>query len=199
MLISSSPRSTAPRSKSTAITSIRGSQWSSASRTSTSIWATVVASIVSNTKSWTPQPNSGRIGRSPLAVERIRWIAWSTSASSDASAMPPRRSTWRGKATPEPRISAVGIPNLTDVDQRALDAHGRARLDVDRRALELQRAGRLDRDPGAALERQLARALDLHRRPGLELERARVLLLVVALAGVAAVDLDGHRVLGVDH
>ena len=62
---------------------MRGSQWSSASRTSPSIWATVVASIVSKTKSCTPQPNSGRIGRSPLAVERIRWIAWSTSVSSD--------------------------------------------------------------------------------------------------------------------
>ena len=45
---------------------MRGSQWSSASRTSPSIWATVVASIVSKTKSCTPQPNSGRIGRSPL-------------------------------------------------------------------------------------------------------------------------------------
>ena len=30
--------------------------------------ADVVASIVSKTKSWTPQPNSGRIGRSPGAV-----------------------------------------------------------------------------------------------------------------------------------
>ena len=60
-------------------TSIRGSQRSSARRTSVSRRPTVAASIVSNTKSCTPQPNSGRIGRSPGAVLRMISIAWSTS------------------------------------------------------------------------------------------------------------------------
>ena len=46
----------------------RGSQRSSASRIACSILPTVEASIVSKTKSCTPQPNSGRIGRSPGAV-----------------------------------------------------------------------------------------------------------------------------------
>src|SRR5919106_567031 len=107
MRISSSPRATWSRSNSTSVTSIRGSQRSSASRISVSICATVPASIVSNTKWWTPQPNSGRIGRSPGAVARISWIAWSTSVASLARAMPPLRSTWRGNAMPEPSISAM--------------------------------------------------------------------------------------------
>src|SRR5829696_7009806 len=193
MLISSSPRSTAERSKSTASTSMRGSQWSRASRTSASIWATVVASIVSNTKSCTPQPKSGRMGRSPLAVERIRWMAWSTSVWSDASAMPPRRSTWSGNAMPEPRISAI-TGSLSDVDDRALDGHAARPLDVHRRALELELAGGLDVHARRALDRDLAGALDLDRRAGLDVDLVLGLDAEVARAVTA---LDGHlHVLG---
>ena len=63
--------------------------------------------MVSNTKSCTPQPNSGRMGRSPGAVMRMISIAWSTSVSPEASAMPPRRSTVRGNESPEPRSSVI--------------------------------------------------------------------------------------------
>ncbi len=110
MSMASTPLTARETSKSTERTSMRGSQRLSAERIASSMRPTVPASMVSKTKSCTPQPNSGRIGRSPGAVPRISWIAWSMSCSSRASAMPPRRSTWRGNARPEPMISVTCRP-----------------------------------------------------------------------------------------
>src|SRR5919202_2249976 len=205
MLISSWPSPVRVRSKSTSWTSTRGSQRSSAWRTSVSMRPTVAASIVSKTKSCTPQPNSGRIGRSPGAVLRISSIAWSMSCSPLASAMPPRRSTGFGKARPEPRSSVIARPTLSDqrgasteVDHAAGDRDRRAAVDLDRVALQLQRALRLDLDL-RRLDRHLHVRLELDRLRGLEaplaVELARVgpraaLTGLDGLLHVAAVDLD---------
>ena len=102
-------------------TSIRGSQRSSALRTSVSSRPTVAASIVSNTKSCTPQPNSGRMGRSPGAVLRMISIAWSTSSSPDASAMPPRAVDREGEGEARAEEFRHRFPNLSDVDHGAGD------------------------------------------------------------------------------
>src|SRR5215207_8956509 len=179
MSIVSRPLVASLLSKLTRWTSIRGSQRTSASRIACSMLPIVFASIESNTKSCTPQPNSGRIGRSPGAVPRMSWIACSMSCSSLASAIWPRRSTCSGKARPDPMIS-VTLSTLTDADRRALDTHGARTLDVDRRALQRERGGGFDvhRD-----------ALDGHAGTGLDDEGLR-LLLVVAGRVVGRVALD---------
>src|SRR5690349_20580098 len=191
MSMVSRPAVASLESKLTRSTSIRGSQRASASRIACSMLPIVFASMESNTKSCTPQPNSGRIGRSPGAVPRMSWMACSMSCSSWASAMPPRRSTWSGNASPDPMIS-VTSSTLTDVDDRALEVQRGRALDVDRRALERERGGGLDRH---------GRALHGHRRPGLHDERLRLLLVragrvVLGVAGdrrlLVLLDLDGH-------
>src|SRR6478735_3726615 len=197
MSMVSRPLAASLPSKSTRSTSILGSQRASASRMACSMLPMVFASIESNTKSCTPQPNSGRMGRSPGAVPRMSWIACSMSCSSLASAICPRRSTCSGKARPDPMIS-VTLSTLTDADRRALDTHGARALDRDRGALERERRRGLDIDGDA---------LDGHRAAGLDHERLRLLLvrsggvvLGVALDRRLLVlgDLDDHLLVGLD-
>ena len=66
-------------------------------RTSKAIWPAVAASAGAKTKSWIAQPNSGRIGRSPGAVDRMIRIASSTSRVRVTSSMPPVTSVRIGK------------------------------------------------------------------------------------------------------
>ena len=112
-----------------------------------------------------PQPNSGRIGRSPGAVPRITRIASRTSSSSWARARPPRASTRSGKAMPDaeegaaqpsctwaPLTDTVPWPGWTCC--RALDGHARPGVDGHGR-------GRLDRDRAVLLQHH-RRVADLH-------------------------------------
>src|SRR4051812_2861270 len=101
-----------------------------------------------------PQPNSGRIGRSPGAVPRMIVIASDTSSSPLTRASPPRRSTRRGNATPLPMMSvAIALPR----PQR-----DRGRREADLRALEVDAAGALDVHARVALQRQLSVGGDRH-------------------------------------
>src|SRR3954462_13797279 len=98
-----------------------------------------------------PQPNSGRMGRSPGAVARIRRMLSSSSRSRRTRATPPVASMAMGKAQPAPTNSSP---------TSAPDQHGRRRGHelaewhvadgaVD---LELGRRLALDEDRGAALD-----------------------------------------------
>src|SRR4051794_25457630 len=197
MSIVSRPLVASVASKATLLTSIRGSQRASASRIACSMLPIVLASIESKTKSCTPQPNSGRIGRSPGAVPRMSWIACSMSCSSRASAIPPRRSTASGKASPEPMISDTG-KTLSEVDQSAGDIDRGLALNVHGRALERQDSGRLDTDRGA-LDRDRRARLHVDRL-GLRLGGAGDLVGVGALGRGLFVlfDLDDHVLIGLD-
>src|SRR6266576_1102352 len=100
-----------------------------------------------NTKSWIAQPNSGRIGRSPYAVPRMRRIASAISRSLDTRAMPPVGPVRTGKAPPAPTKSSLTarVPSV-DLDQRALDGdHGPA-LELGSGVAVDADVGTLDRD-----------------------------------------------------
>src|SRR5689334_8266790 len=99
-----------------------------------------------------PQPNSGRIGRSPGAVPRMIVIASDTSSSPLTRASPPRRSTRRGKATPLPMMSTARL---------ARPQGDRRRREADLGAGEVDPAGALDRDARRALEGDLPVGLDV--------------------------------------
>src|ERR1019366_5040732 len=117
--------------------------------------------------SWIPQPNSGRIGRSPKAVPRISRMLSSISRSWLTRAIPPVASLRSWKAQPAPMNSLfMPPPCLADQDVRdgrrdlaRDDAAGRLRLRGCRRLAA-------DRDGWAAAQ-HLA---DLHHR---EQERIR--------------------------
>src|SRR5262249_21211981 len=136
---------------------------------------------------WMPQPNSGRIGRSPGAVPRMISIASPTSSSPVESANAPRWSTRSGKAMPVPRISVIRLPS-SEHDRRSRDREGAGGRHVD-----LRRAA-LDRDPGRALDGQ--RRPCLHADARAALDRHLALRLLGDLAGrlelevLVALDLD---------
>src|SRR5262249_8998492 len=140
-----------------------GSQRSSASRMSTSIFASVEASMFAKTWLWIPQPNSGRIGRSPGAVPRMTSIASCTSGSPVESASPPSRSTLSGNAIPVAMMSLIGRRSSeADLGSRDRDHAGGAEADLGRAALELEVRRALDRDRRAALDRHRLGAVDGH-------------------------------------
>src|SRR5919202_4755752 len=139
-------------SKATSSTTIRGSQRLSAPRTASSMSLVVWASTASNTKSWTPQPNSGRIGRSPGAVSRINPIACSMSVASPTMARRPRWSTPSGNASPRPRAPLTVRPS-SEHHLRPGDLDHAASLDL--------HAGPDDLHLTAALDRQLRASRDL--------------------------------------
>src|SRR5215471_17764848 len=100
----------------TSRTSMRGSQVARASLTARVTAVPVAALLTPKTRSWMPQPKSGRITRSPGEVARIVQIDWRTlSSPSDVSPiwLPPSRPT--GKFQPRPRKSgsAIGQPIMT--------------------------------------------------------------------------------------
>src|SRR5712691_9862308 len=106
-----------------------------------------------------PQPNSGRIGRSPGAVPMMIWIASSMSASSLTSASPPLRSIRRGNATPVPRKSDNPFP-LAQRDHAALERQSRVPLHGDVWSLDRQGRARLHRHACNALDGHVALAVD---------------------------------------
>src|SRR5215216_3648574 len=144
-----------PGSIVTSTTSMRGSQRSSDARTSYATWPANVASTDENTRSWTPQPNSGRIGRSPWAVPRISRMLSEISSSPPDSAMPPVAETPSGYDQPLPMKSTAAI---SPSDQGGRGAHqgrpghaaGGARIPGARRRLaaEQHRRAALDHDAG---------------------------------------------------
>src|SRR6266511_1262903 len=85
----------------------RGSHRPTASRTACTISPRVFGSTGANSRSQIPQPKSGRMTRSPGAVDRIRRRAASTS--SDIMAMPPLGPPPIGKAHPRPTKSRSGL------------------------------------------------------------------------------------------
>src|SRR6056297_1014703 len=124
--------------------SIRGSHRDIASRTASSISASVLALIGSNSRFQMRQPKAGRMGRSPGAVERITFIAFSTSAVPLDSAIDPLASTRRGNENPWPMndgscspliaaipssVAYVVVPSV-DLDHRALDGRDALGLDL---------------------------------------------------------------------
>src|SRR3954447_4101426 len=140
----------------TSRTSIRGSHWLSATRTSPAIKFAVSLSAAANMKSWIRQPNSGRIGRSPGVVPRISRIASSLSCSRETSAIPPVESTRSGNAQPRPmNCSLTSSPaRLVDLHGLALDGHGPRRL-------ERHRTTRLDAHVALRIDGALPGRLDL--------------------------------------
>jgi hypothetical protein len=88
-------------------TVMRGSQRASELCTSKAARPAVRALAGANTRSWMPQPNSGRMGRSPNAVPRISRIDSRISACSVTSATDPVGSMRTGNARPEPMNSAA--------------------------------------------------------------------------------------------
>src|ERR1700755_839003 len=126
-----------------------------------SMWPMSSASMASKTKSWTAQPNSGRIGRSPGAVPRIKRMACSMSLTPCARARTPRWSAWRGKESPDPIRSAIA--SSSQADHRTADGDA-ARTDLDRgtAALHRHRLRALDRDvaPGRLAAHVALLALD---------------------------------------
>src|SRR3954469_9877381 len=103
-----------------------------------------------------PQPNSGRMGRSPCAVARISTIASRTSSSSETSLRPPRASTRSGKPMPVPMMS-VPSPRSPEHDLGAGDLHdAAAAVDGDAHALQRQLAGGLDAAGAARLDGDVA-------------------------------------------
>src|SRR5512142_527200 len=105
------------------------------------------------------QPNSGRIGRSPGAVERIRRMLCSISASSPTRRIPPVASVSTGKAQPRPmNVWLIVGPPSVERDRGAVDVHARTAVDLHAaRALELELAVGLDRDAGRGLDRHVLR------------------------------------------
>src|SRR3984957_20299541 len=100
----------------TSRTSMRGSQVASASRTARVTAVPVAWLLTPKTRSWMPQPKSGRIIRSPGEVARIVQIDWRTlSSPSDVSPIWPPPSRPTGKFQPRPRKSgsAIGQPIRT--------------------------------------------------------------------------------------
>src|ERR1700744_4331962 len=110
-----------------------------------SMWPISSASMLSKMKSWTAQPNSGRMGRSPGAVPRMSRIACSMSVTPWARASTPRWSACSGKESPDPIRSAIA--SSSQADHRAADGDA-AGADLDRGAAALDRHGlrALDRD-----------------------------------------------------
>src|SRR6185437_1034432 len=102
--------------------------------------------MLSKMKSCTAQPNSGRMGRSPGAVPRMRRMACSMSLTPWASASTPRWSACSGNESPDPIRSAIACSS--QADHRAADGDA-ARADLDRgaAALDRHRLRALDRDP----------------------------------------------------
>src|SRR5690348_9469273 len=141
---------------STSATSIRGSQRRSADRTSAPMAFAVSLSADANRYSWIRQPNSGRMGRSPGEVPRIRRIASSISRSRDTRAMPPVASTRSGKAQPRPMNCS-----LTSSPARSVDLHRGALEREVARGLDLQGATGLEGHVAVGVHRDLARARDL--------------------------------------
>src|SRR5690349_7889246 len=193
MMTSITPSPLRDRSKSIAVTSILGSQRRIAAFTAVSIRPTVSASIVSNTRSWISQPNSGRIGRSPGAVPRITVSACSMSSRPPTSASAPRWLTVSGNAKPEPRMSdfATCSPKR---DHRPADLHSRAgELDLRAAAFQCHCGRALDLDLRLALDRHVL-PVDLKRLGRLERCLAggfvRPVLLVLLLHVVGDLDLQ---------
>jgi hypothetical protein len=95
--ISSSPFTALTGSAVTESTSMRASYLVIASKTAVSTRVSIAVSMTSKARSWIPQPNSGRITRSPRAVSRMIMIDWRMSASYSAMAtLPVSESTWTG-------------------------------------------------------------------------------------------------------
>src|SRR3954453_17254530 len=113
---------------------MRGSPRSRAVCTSCASSAAVSMVADRNTKSRSFDPNSGRIGRSPGYVARMRRIACSISSSRRANAIPPRASPPSGNAHPAPTKSYVVIPvpvlRSVELDHLALDLHDRVARDL---------------------------------------------------------------------
>ena len=74
-----------------------------------------------------PQPNSGRIGRSPSAVPRISRMASPSSVSRLTSAMPPVASARSGNASRSRRSLAHGAPVLRTVTCSVTSGFGRTK------------------------------------------------------------------------
>src|ERR1700729_1731607 len=145
MVIRSDPLCDSLRSKSRLMTSMRGSHRASAVWMAASMWPISSASIASKMKSWTAQPNSGRMGRSPGAVPRINRIACSMSLTPWASASTPRWSACSGNESPDPIRSAIA--SSSQADHRAADGDA-AGADLHRgaAAFDGHRLRGLDRD-----------------------------------------------------
>src|SRR5690606_2377509 len=90
------------------------------------------------------EPNSGRIGRSPGEVARMRRMLSSISRSSETSAMRPVASVRSGKAQPVPMNSRPIASPLVDLHHGAADGRdaggrelgGAGSLDLGRRGLD---------------------------------------------------------------
>lgn len=94
--------------------SILGSHKTNAWRTSCAMRPAVVALLTAKTRSWMPQPKSGRIMRSPLAVPRTIQMAWRMLSSRRATAICcVASSVWTGNCQPTPRKSlSMRLPLL---------------------------------------------------------------------------------------
>src|SRR6185437_5289885 len=145
MVTSRVPLSDSVRSNARLVTSIRGSHRASAVWMAASTWPMSSASMLSKMKSWTAQPNSGRIGRSPGAVPRMSRIACSMSVTPWASASTPRWSACSGKESPDPIRSAIAPSSQADHRAADRDPAG-ADLDRGRAAFDRHRLHALDRD-----------------------------------------------------
>lgn len=90
---------------------MRGSQRSRLTYTSCWMRPAVCSLTGANTRSWIAQPKSGRIGRSPGAVDRTSRIASSTSRSPLTRAIPPVGPMRSGNDQPDPtNCSAISGP-----------------------------------------------------------------------------------------
>src|ERR1700753_3825699 len=110
-----------------------------------SMWPISSASMLSKMKSWTAQPNSGRMGGSPGAVPRMSRIACSMSVTPWASASTPRWSACSGKESPDPIRSAIASSSQADHRTADGDAAG-AYLHRGAAAFDGHRLRALDRD-----------------------------------------------------
>src|SRR5581483_3361078 len=129
----------------TSRTSMRGSQVASASRTARVTAVPVAALLTPKTRSWMPQPKSGRITRSPGEVARIVQIDCRTlSSPSSVSSIWPPPSRPTGKFHPRPRksVSAIGQPISTLPAATTVPA-GRSAGSLQVRALSPARAAGL--------------------------------------------------------
>src|SRR5688572_27439967 len=111
----------------------------------------VLALISSNSWSQIAQPNSGRMSRSPLAVDSTMAMERSMSSGPPTSAIEPVWSIRIGNEMPRPMnvaasllvSPAISFARSIDLHHRALDDGDARRLQVGERALGLERAGGL--------------------------------------------------------